>query len=282
MTISADLHQPGGLLVPRDKRRSIRTRRPRELDAAMGMTLISATMAFFFLIGGGMNGKQSPIYVVVTAILAAVFWWWAIRTIRARNAAGKTLEQIQALSPEQFEEWVGARFRDLGYSVKVTGLSGDHGADLLAEKQGEVAVIQCKNYKAWSVGEPILRDLYGTMHDFKATKAYLVTTGQLTKAAAEWVKGKPIEVWDSEYLVSLSARLADKRPTASPGETAESPASVGHRMESPVADSTGAPTCPKCGSTLVARRNRNTREAFWGCSKYPACRHTQPLVEGTL
>lgn len=33
--------------------------------------------------------------------------------------------------------------------------------------------------------------------------------------------------------------------------------------------------CPKCGSELVERKNRNNGEAFWGCSKFPKCRGTR-------
>ena len=38
-----------------------------------------------------------------------------------------------------------------------------------------------------------------------------------------------------------------------------------------------APTCLRCGAAMVQRRNRATREAFLGCSRYPACRETRPL-----
>lgn len=38
----------------------------------------------------------------------------------------------------------------------------------------------------------------------------------------------------------------------------------------------GGLSCPKCGSALVERRSKRTGEGFLGCSKYPACRHTQP------
>jgi restriction system protein len=201
--------------------------------------------------------------------------------VRARNAAGKSIEQLQALTPDQFEEWVGARFRDLGYAVKVTGLSGDHGADLLAEKPGEVAVIQCKNYKAWSVGEPILRDLYGTMHDFKATKAYLVTSGQMTRAAVEWVKGKPIEVWGGDYLANLSMRLASARAEESAVHPIEIPVSTSPAAGSLTAASTNTLQCPKCGSALVERWNKRTQVAFLACPRYPECRYTLPLIPAT-
>ncbi|MFW9990763.1 MAG: DNA topoisomerase [Candidatus Odinarchaeota archaeon] len=36
-------------------------------------------------------------------------------------------------------------------------------------------------------------------------------------------------------------------------------------------------TCPSCGSQLVMRTNRSTNENFLGCSKYPACRYTEPI-----
>ncbi|NIV40763.1 MAG: hypothetical protein GWN58_68610, partial [Anaerolineae bacterium] len=36
--------------------------------------------------------------------------------------------------------------------------------------------------------------------------------------------------------------------------------------------------CPACGGELVERQGK--RGAFWGCSRYPECRHTQePLCE---
>lgn len=36
-----------------------------------------------------------------------------------------------------------------------------------------------------------------------------------------------------------------------------------------------APSCPKCGSSMVrrvAKQGSNAGNAFWGCSQYPSCR----------
>jgi len=114
-------------------------------------------------------------------VLALVAWWWALRVARWQNAAGKRLEELKALSPDAFEEWVAARFRDRGYRVELTGAQGDHGVDLLVRTGDERAVVQVKNYRATSVGEPILRDLFEAMHHAGAARAYLVTTGRLTQ-----------------------------------------------------------------------------------------------------
>jgi DNA topoisomerase-1 len=36
--------------------------------------------------------------------------------------------------------------------------------------------------------------------------------------------------------------------------------------------------CPSCGSLLAVRTNRATNENFLGCTKYPACRYTKPII----
>ena len=86
------------------------------------------------------------------------------------------------------------RFQQQGFAVEVAGAQGDHGIDLVVSRVGERAIVQCKNYRAWSVGEPVLRDLFGAMHAAGVDRAYLVTTGRLTSPARLWAEGKPIEV----------------------------------------------------------------------------------------
>ncbi|MDD2830377.1 MAG: NERD domain-containing protein [Sulfuricurvum sp.] len=50
------------------------------------------------------------------------------------------------------------------------------------------------------------------------------------------------------------------------------------RMEQPVVSSTAAMTCSRCGSTMVLRQNKKNGEEFYGCSNYPKCKHTAPIV----
>lgn len=35
-------------------------------------------------------------------------------------------------------------------------------------------------------------------------------------------------------------------------------------------------SCPRCGSAMVGRTNRDTGEQFYGCTRFPACRGTRP------
>jgi hypothetical protein len=38
--------------------------------------------------------------------------------------------------------------------------------------------------------------------------------------------------------------------------------------------------CPKCGSAMVERTNRDSGEPFLGCTRFPACRGTRPMPTG--
>ena len=41
------------------------------------------------------------------------------------------------------------------------------------------------------------------------------------------------------------------------------------------------PNCPKCGLTMAQRKARqgpNVGNLFWGCSNFPKCKGTRPMV----
>jgi hypothetical protein len=125
------------------------------------------------------------------------------------GAVGASLEDLLTLSPQAFEQWVAARFEERGFRVRHTGAygaGGDHGIDLVAVKAGERAVVQCKHWRAWAVGEPVLRDLYGVLHAAGADRAYLVTTGRVSGPARRWAQDKPIIIWDRAVLRRLLGR----------------------------------------------------------------------------
>jgi hypothetical protein len=97
---------------------------------------------------------------------------------------------------------VGERLQELGYIVELTKFQGDHGVDLVARNSHETIVVQCKHHPGKSIGEPVLRDLFGALHHFKADRALLVTTGALTTQSRIWAEAKPIDAWDGQYLAA--------------------------------------------------------------------------------
>ena len=137
---------------------------------------------------------------VSSSWLATLFPW--LVNFKGR---GLSLEQMYALTPSEFEAYVAERiFARQGYRVRNTRDTKDGGIDILViDRQGHQAVVQCKRYNH-TVGEPVAPDLYGTMINAGATRAYLVTTGSISADARKWAFGKPIELIDGQRLVQLA------------------------------------------------------------------------------
>lgn len=207
----------------------------------------------------GWLGAADLLTVFVASWLASIVaWLLAARWVRRRIAIARRLAVLQALTPSQFEAWTGERFRERGFQVQHVGAQGDHGVDLFVQRGAERAVVQCKKYLDWSVGEPTLRDLFGAMHAAGANRAYLVTTGSFTRPARAWARGKPLSLWDGDTVAGLVGEHASTL-----GET------IGADPSAP---------CEDCGSPMLVRRSRESGEPFLGCSAYPDCRHTRALL----
>ena len=119
----------------------------------------------------------------------------------------QTIPQMLALEPSEFEVWTGMLFQLLGYRVNNTQDVADHGIDLqVYGPSARYGLVQCKRYRG-TVGEPTVRDLYGTLIHENGDHAWLVTTGAFSRQANEWVAGKPIDLWDGPKLVDFSQQF---------------------------------------------------------------------------
>ncbi len=114
----------------------------------------------------------------------------------------EALEMLRSLEARDFEETIAHYFRKLGNRVQCVGQTADHGIDLEVRPENNVLwVVQCKRYRG-SVGEPAIRDLYGTMKAAQAERAYLITSGRFTANALAWAEGKDdLILKDGEGLV---------------------------------------------------------------------------------
>jgi len=117
-----------------------------------------------------------------------------------------TINEVDNLSGIEFEKICMELIRNMGFSVENTKASGDGGIDLIAYNHQPLLsgryIIQCKRYSG-SVGEPILRDLYGVVTAERANKGILITTGHFTKNAIGFAEGKNIELIDGPNLKNL-------------------------------------------------------------------------------
>jgi len=95
-------------------------------------------------------------------------------------------------------------FQLMGYRVHNTQYVADHGIDLVvANSRIRNGLVQCKRYRG-TVGEPTVRDLYGTLVHEDADFGWLVTTGGISRQARDWAAGKPMQLWDGQELMALA------------------------------------------------------------------------------
>lgn len=123
------------------------------------------------------------------------------RTQKEKFKKIRRLEQLQRLDPVEFEQFCGYLYERQGYKAHMTATSGDEGVDLLLTTGKRKKVVQCKRYQG-SVGQPTVRDMYGTMLHTKSVAAAVVTTGRFTRAAEDWAANKPIDLVDGHELMS--------------------------------------------------------------------------------
>ena len=107
-------------------------------------------------------------------------------------------------------------FQLKGYRVRNTQYSGDHGVDIEVSKPPvNTGLVQCKRYRG-TVGERVVRELYGTLIHERGDRAWLATTGAISRQARDWSNGKPIELWDGQKLVEEARQSTVTRRHACP------------------------------------------------------------------
>lgn len=187
------------------------------------------------------------------------------------TTAANPAAALNAMSWKEFELLVGEAFRRQGYAVtENAGHGPDGGVDLLLTKGGERFLVQCKQWRAVTVGVTVVRELYGVMAASGATGGYVVTSGRFTTDAVKFAEGRNVELIDGE---KLSTWIRTVRPfvNASGADQVEAKQS---RTSAPA-----AAACPKCGGLMVermAKKGSLAGQLFWGCQNYPKCRGMRP------
>jgi restriction system protein len=237
-----------------------------------GLGWVMGTSDNVYLSGLGKTLSSEPFAPLAWALLC-LCWVAALASYigakrRRRLLETQTgLESIRSLSWRQFELLVAEAFRRQGYVVQETGLGGaDGGIDLMLRKNGEVTLVQCKRWRTQRVDVKVVREMFGLLAHHRASAVKIIAVGDYTADAQRFAAGKPIELISGDALLSLVRNV--QTTTAAPMPEVSAPPQV-----------EGSPACPRCGKAMQQRANRRTKERFWGCSAYPACRGTRQLTD---
>lgn len=113
------------------------------------------------------------------------------------------LIKVDNLEGLQFERYVSELLKKTGFkNVIVTKGSGDFGADIIAQKDGNKYAFQCKRFASPIGPKPIGEVLRG-MNKYQCNKGIVITNNYFTNQAIQEAKVSNIELWDRDKLSSL-------------------------------------------------------------------------------
>lgn len=107
------------------------------------------------------------------------------------------------MNGHEFEYFCADLLRKNGFkNVEVTQGSGDHGIDILAEKDDISYAIQCKCYSK-DIGNPAVQQSHTGKSIYKKDIAAVMTNRYFTPQAKDEAKILGVKLWDRDKLISL-------------------------------------------------------------------------------
>ena len=193
-----------------------RRRHARRSSKDSGGGLVIIAIVVFGLLSYVANYVGWPAVIVAVVVAAVLIGRYLIR--RAKLSTPKAqdlfaaLQNVRAMSGTQFEHFVAALMRGLGYRAQVLGGSGDQGVDVIATGLNERIAIQCKQYAKPVSNKPVQEVFAGAKHH-GCTKAWVVAPMGFTKGAFTLARSVSVDLYDLSALREW-IRQIDRREQA--------------------------------------------------------------------
>ncbi|WP_422850938.1 restriction endonuclease [Bacillus pseudomycoides] len=207
---------------------------------------------------------QALMYVFIFYVLFRTYMFVhrTIQEIRVLKRMAKSdIQFIDKMDGFQFEVYLKALFRELGYRPEVTKRSCDYGVDVILKGRNRI-VIQAKRYGIKNrVGIRAVQEVYAGKAYYKADEAWIVTNSFYTKQAEELAKACQVKLIDRFELQNLINKV-----------NPEQKAKDVYEQVNPAERK-----CPVCKNQLVIRYSKKNDNKFFGCSQFPSCMHTERI-----
>ena len=128
-------------------------------------------------------------------------WPASLEAERLAKSIGST-KDVDSLDPLEYEKYCAALVEKAGWKCKITPVTGDQGADVLATKGGKTLVLQCKKYSA-NVGNSAVQEAVSAKLHFRATHAAVVTNAGFTRSAKQLAKTTKVLLLSHVQLLEI-------------------------------------------------------------------------------
>lgn len=207
-----------------------------------------------------------PVVIFISTLVLYQFIKFIYRKIKEnkyhKKLASSGISDIDKMDGLQFEHYLKALFKELGYKSEVTKGSNDFGADLIMKKDKEKIVIQAKRYKYKSnVSVDAVQQIYTAIPYYKADAGWIITNSFYTKSAETLASVTKVKLLNRSKLIDF---INEVNPSISPSKIKEIVPPKKRK-------------CPKCKNDLIVRHSKAGNE-FFGCSNFPNCKHTESVA----
>ncbi|KYG89178.1 restriction endonuclease [Metasolibacillus sp. FSL H7-0170] len=161
------------------------------------LLVISGVIGWYFT--KTWQGIITAIVIYFVVIICCTVWFKTRRLARLRRAG---IKDVDNMTGEEFEQFLGQLFKRRGYKVSYTAASGDYGADLILKDRKEIIAVQAKRYSG-TVGVKAVQEIIGAVKMYDATEAWVVTNSHFTKQAIKLADINDVYLIDREELIDL-------------------------------------------------------------------------------
>lgn len=207
-------------------------------------------------------------YFIILLLLIMLFLMFSKKIYRIikekvylKKLSSSDIKYIDKMDGHQFEIYLMALFKELGYKSKVTSGSYDFGADLIMKYENQKISVQAKRFGYKNkVGINAIQEVFTSIPYYKTDKACVITNSFFTKSAYKLAEACNVILINRidliKYIKEVNPSMTAKEVTK---EVEPEPRK-----------------CPSCKASLVVRTNKNN-DKFFGCSNFPNCTHTEPI-----
>lgn len=137
--------------------------------------------------------------VVIVAIIMFFLYQRHIQQQRVQKLL--VIEEVDRLTPDEFEHYLAELFRKKGYHAIVTPHSGDYGADVIIHKGNHRIAIQAKHSTSGSIDQRGVLEVLGSLRRYRCKHGIVITNTTFRKTAIELARDNDIELWNRERLM---------------------------------------------------------------------------------
>lgn len=156
---------------------------------------------------------MGKIYLVVTVIFTVIISFFIIKIKKLikhikqeqinKYLKNITIDNINSLSGNEFEEFLYYLFLNIGFDVILTPKSHDYGADLILKLNNKTIVVQSKLYTSHSIGISSVQEVYSSVKYYGADLGIVITNTKFSKSSINLASSTNILLWDKNMLIKL-------------------------------------------------------------------------------